>query len=102
MAYGIHVFRGTDWWNGTDNPITEEEMLKIEGVNPVDQFSANGQGGSMISINRKSMYSFNNINLLLHKGMLDISIRDDEAIYSIRQVANKLDAIIQGDEGEVY
>lgn len=32
MAYDIHVFRGTEWWNGTKEPITEEELLKLEEV----------------------------------------------------------------------
>ena len=32
MAYDIHIFRGKNWWEGTANPITAEELLSVEGV----------------------------------------------------------------------
>ena len=32
MAYDVHVFRGKNWWEGTDKPITEEEILAVAGA----------------------------------------------------------------------
>ena len=32
MAYTLHIFRGTEWTDGADDPITPEELLAVEGV----------------------------------------------------------------------
>lgn len=33
MAYDIYVFRGENWWDGASDPITPDELLKVEGIN---------------------------------------------------------------------
>lgn len=48
------------------------------------------------------MFSFNNAILILRKGILNVSIRNEDAIETVRPVADALGAVIQGDEGEYY
>lgn len=28
LAYDLHIFKGENWWSGTDRPITAEELLR--------------------------------------------------------------------------
>ena len=37
MAYTLHIFRGTEWTDGADEPITPEELLAVEGVSEFSQ-----------------------------------------------------------------
>ena len=39
MAYDVHIFRGRNWWEGTDKPITEEEILAVNGVKRISEVS---------------------------------------------------------------
>ena len=46
------------------------------------------------------MFSFDKAIIILRKGMLDVSISNEEAIEILRPIADALGAVIQGDEGE--
>ena len=93
MAYDIHIFRGNDWWKGTTDPITAEELLSVEGVKSANNVtSTNPQTGVEI----KEAY------VMLRKGMITVAARNEDAIEVVRPLAEALGAVIQGDEGEFY
>ena len=103
MAYDIHIFRGTNWWEETNEPIETEELLSIEGVENVDQISnINPQTGAEIKISDNDMFSYHEVTLRLKKGILTFATRSDDEIETVRPLADALKASIQGDEGEAY
>lgn len=103
MAYDVHVFRGKNWWEGTDKPITEEEILAVAGAKRLGEVSdVNPKNGVVVKVSGNDMFSFNNAVFRLTKGILNVSIRSEEAIETIRPLADALGAVIQGDEGEYY
>lgn len=103
MAYDIHVFRGENWWEGSSEPITPEELLKIDGVLKADNASStNPQTGMTIKIASDDMFTYNGVYVMLKRGIIKFSARNDESIENIRPLANALNAVIQGDEGEYY
>lgn len=103
MAYDIHIFRGKNWWEGTANPITAEELLSVEGVKCANSVtSTNQQTGVVIKVASDDLYSYKEAYVMLKKGMITVAARDENAIEEIRPLAEALRAVIQGDEGEFY
>lgn len=103
MAYNLYVFRGKNWWEGTTEPITAEELLAVSGVTSADKISStNPQTGAVISVSGDGMYSYKEAYLSLRKGMLTFAVRDESDAEIIRPVADALKAVIQGEEGEYY
>ena len=103
MAYDIYVFRGENWWEGSNEPITPDELLKIDRVLKADNVSStNPQTGMTVKITSNDMFTYNGVYVMLKKGILKFSAGNDESIETIRPLANALNAVIQGDEGEYY
>jgi hypothetical protein len=103
MAYDIHIFRGNDWWKGTTDPITAEELLSVEGVKSANNVtSTNPQTGVEIKVASDGLYSYKEAYVMLRKGMITVAARNEDAIEVVRPLAEALGAVIQGDEGEFY
>ncbi len=103
MAYDLHIFRGKDWWEGTNNPITAEELLSVKGVEGTNSVtSSNPQTGVEIKVAGDGLYSYKEAYVMLRKGMITVAARDENAVEVIRPLAEALGAVIQGDEGEFY
>ena len=59
MAYNLHIFRGTDWTDGADDPITADELLSIDGVEKFSQPPiTNPRTGLSMSMGMDNMYSY--------------------------------------------
>ena len=87
----------------TDKPITEEEILAVNGVKRISEVSnANPQNGTAIKISGNDMFSYNNAIFILRKGILNVSIRYEKEIEIFCPIADALGSVIQGDEGEYY
>ena len=103
MAYDLHIFRGANWWEGTNAPVTETELLSVSGVEKMGEISdVNPQSGVSIKMNANDMFSYNGAAIRLRKGMLTVAARNEDAVETIRPLAQALGAVIQGDEGEMY
>ena len=98
MAYDIHIFRGTDWEDGADKPITHEELLAVDGVEIADQSSE----GLSYSIGMADIYSYGEAMFILDDGMINIPCRSEDVPDKMRPLAEALGAVIQGDDGEYY
>ena len=103
LAYDLHIFRGENWWGGTDRPITAEELLSVEGVKTAGDIAAvSPLTGFSVAVPSLDMFSFGDVLLMLKKGMVTVSVRDEAAAELLRPIADALGALIQGDEGEFY
>lgn len=103
MAYNLHIFRGDSWWDETDEPITAEELLVVEGIKSADNISTtNPRTGIPLIVPNLDMYSFGDAIFMLEDGMITLAARNDDAAEIIRPLADALGAVIQGDEGEFY
>ena len=103
MAYTLHIFRGTEWTDGADEPITPEELLAVDGVSEFSQPAIkNPITGLMLSTGMDDMYSYDGNVFLLNDGMIEIACRNDGVDEIFRPLAEALGAVIQGDEGEFY
>ena len=103
MAYDIHIFRGTEWTDGADDPITEEELLAVDGVERfVQPAIVNPKTGLKMSMGADDMYTFGKAVFMLEDGMITVACRNEDVPEVMRPVAEALGAVIQGDEGEYY
>ncbi len=103
MAYNLHIFRGDDWMDGTDDPITAEELLAVKGVETFNNIPiTNPKTGISLSMASQDMFCFGEAVFMLTDGMITVAARNDDAAEILRPLADALDAVIQGDEGEYY
>ncbi|MBO7475171.1 MAG: hypothetical protein J6U00_14440 [Ruminococcus sp.] len=103
MAYNLHIFRGTDWTDGADDPITADELLSIDGVEKFSQPPiTNPRTGLSMSMGMNNMYSFGKAVFMLEDGMITVACRNEDVPDVMRPLAEALGAVIQGDEEEYY
>lgn len=103
MAYNLHIFRGTDWIDGADDPIAENELLSIDGV---EEFSrppiTDPRTGIKLSMGMDNMYTYGKALFMLEDGMITVACRNEDVPDVMRPLAETLGAVMQGDEGEYY
>ncbi|MCR5599796.1 MAG: hypothetical protein K6G33_03500 [Ruminococcus sp.] len=103
MAYTLHIFRGTEWTDGADDPITPEELLAVDGVSEFSQPPiTDPRTGLTLSTDMDNMYSYGDAIFMLDDGMIDVACRNDDVDEILRPLAEALGAVMQGDEGEFY
>ena len=104
MSYTLHIFRGTEWEDGADDPITAKELLAVDGIKPFNQPAIkNPKTGMVLSMGSSdNMFSYGEAVVMLNDGIIDVAARDEDVVETIRPLAQALDAVIQGDEGEYY
>lgn len=113
MAYDIHITKRNNWFDkGAD--VTLEEWSELIGVDPsleptekVEGKTKDGQKfefqlkGAQLA-KWKNPVSSDIVWLNYHDGEITISNPDDAIIKKAKELAGKLGAKVQGDEGEVY
>lgn len=103
MAYNLHIFRGTEWIDGTDEPITADELLSIDGVEEFSQPPiTDPKTGLSMSMGMDNMYSYGDAIFMLEDGMITVACRNENVPDIMRPLAEALGAVIQGDEDEYY
>jgi len=103
LAYHLHIFRGSNWWEGASNPITAEELLSVAGVAQADSISTTSpQTGIVLSMPNCNMFTYKEAFLMLKDGMIIAAARNEDTVETIHPLADTLGAVIQGDEGEFY
>lgn len=108
MSYMLHITRSENWVDGKENPITKEEIRanidkkfkiidKIETTNPVTKEKiVIGEDSLQWKRNGKKIY------MNIDEGNIDFPYIDDEMIEELKPLAERLNATIQGDDGEEY
>ena len=103
VAYDLHIFRGDNWWEDTEYPITCEELLSVEGVKRADGITAaDPRRGISLGVSGVDMFSFGEALFVLKKGIVTIAAQNEAAAETMRPAADALGAVIQGDDGEFY
>ncbi|OKQ00149.1 hypothetical protein [Paenibacillus sp. P46E] len=108
MSYNVHITRADHWTNSEAKPISIEEskdyfaakadfeyMNKLSHQTP---FGTLTMGGEFFVWNDKDV----KVPFRYYEGRITVSGADDFIIGRMKQVAQELDAIVQGDEGELY
>lgn len=113
MAYDIHIIKRNNWFDkGADISLKEwreviDEDPTLEPAKKVEGESKDGQKfefqlkGSQLAKWKNPV--FNDIVWLnYHDGEITISNPNDAIIKKAKELAGKLGAKVQGDEGEIY
>jgi hypothetical protein len=112
MGYDVHITRKKDWFDEDGPPITEDEWrayvasdleMIISGVAE----HTNPQGESIrlthpLLTEWRRHSSGSVVWFSYFEGNLTVKNPDDECIAKMRRVAARLQARVQGDEGEIY
>lgn len=113
MAYNIHIVKKDNWFEkGSD--ITLEEWAKLlhndPELVPVEKAEGMTKDGKPFELKMDNTHlakwqklDSNDVTWLsYHDGMIDISNPDDIVLEKAKDIAQKLGAKVQGDEGEMY
>lgn len=116
MGYDVHITRKQNWFDDDGPEITLQEWLDVAHSDPemrVDGYAeARTSDGSVIRTNDASMsvwvaYPQNGINgatawLWHSNGNVMAKNPDQDILRKMWSLAERLDALVQGDEGEFY
>ena len=114
MAYDIHISKTKEWFESEKLPISSNELLIIINSDPElvndtnDIKSTNPKTGEIIQINTRLSFKYINktINQEYWFHLIGDRIRfkhtDEIHIKKAKEIAGKLKAFVQGDEGEYY
>ncbi|MGC5325386.1 hypothetical protein [Brevibacillus sp. SYSU BS000544] len=80
MSYDLHITKADHWIFSDKNPITEEELEKVADL----------------------LETYRGIPFLYQDGRITLCRADERVIGLMIDIANRLDARVQGDEGEYY
>lgn len=117
MGYELHITRQENWFDEEDsNQISFDEWIKILDEDKemrLDNLAeATNANGESISVGSEGLcvwtkYSGNGMNgnyawFDYHRGNIDCKNPDNEIIRKMLDIAERLNAKVQGDEGEIY
>lgn len=80
MSYDLHITKANNWIESESHPITTDDMLKIAEL----------------------MEAYKGIPFILRKGRITLCGADDHVIGLMIEMAERIGAYVQGDEGEYY
>ncbi len=112
MGYDIHIHRRLTWTDG-DKDITTEEWNRLIDEDPELEHTEEVEiplDGGIFSyrLNNASLSKWTKFTtkevfwFTYHKGRITIKYNKEEVLLKAIEVAKKLNAKVQGDEGEVY
>lgn len=115
MAYSLHIIKSQYSWEANENPIKLEEWIELvktdsqmkmksefEGINPRTKEKI------IIKLRDTAVWLFKNENIeyevpfTYKKGAISVSHTDDNVIEKMKEIAEKLNGRVVGDEGEEY
>ncbi|MNI32511.1 hypothetical protein D3C73_864250 [compost metagenome] len=109
MSYNVHLTRAGSWTESESQPIALEEAKAYFAEQPDFEYSAtfsvNGPFGTMTIGGEFFLWSPEEEELIPFKytdGRITVSGADEYVIDRMKEIAAKLSAIVQGDEGEQY
>ncbi len=99
MGYDLHITRSEDFWADNDDaPITRDEWLAVASADP-DLFPMPENGNSFFAFgdreDPRSWFDW-------FEGDVFTKNPDRETLQKMLELAERLQARVQGDDGEVY
>jgi len=112
MGYDVHITRKTEWSDKDGPRITEDEWQVYVASDPEMVVTGSAEhttpNGETIRITHPLLTEWRHhssrtpVWFSYFEGNLCVKNPDDECLEKMRQVASRLQARVQGDEGEVY
>ncbi|MDP1797485.1 MAG: hypothetical protein Q8K78_08395 [Planctomycetaceae bacterium] len=100
MGWEVHATRATDWINSSENPITTEEWLRVVADDP--ELKIDDQNSPYFAVwsgpcsyPKGSWFDW-------HDGQIHTKNPDQAILGKLLEIAAKLGAVVQGDDGEIY
>jgi hypothetical protein len=100
MGWEVHATRATHWADSSEAPITTEEWLRIVAADP--ELNIDDQNGPYLAVwsgpcsyPEGSWFDWNN-------GQIHTKNPDRAILSKLLEIASKLEAVVQGDDGEIY
>jgi hypothetical protein len=101
MGYDLHITRRKYYWNEDGPGITEEEWKALVEADPELEFR-DGDNSLFATWSGKSEYPDPWFDYSAEYGAIDTKTPDKPIIAKMLDMAKKLNAKVQGDDGEVY
>jgi hypothetical protein len=112
MGYDVHITRAENWWDEDAPPISEDEWKSVVASDSSFEITGFAEAqtpkGEVIRIESPLLtvwYGHSSQSLVyfsFRRGHISCKNPDDEILQKMLQIAAKLDAKVQGDEGEIY
>jgi hypothetical protein len=99
MGYYLHITRKSDWWDDEGPDITSDEWLRVVDEDP--ELRLAGYNGAYFAI-WSGPLEYADPWLDWSRGQIDTKNPDPPLIRKMLQIASRLGAKVQGDDGEVY
>jgi len=80
MSYDIHITKASHWTLSAENPITDADLSKASNL----------------------LMDYKNVPFLFQDGRITLCGADDRILGLMIEIANKIGARVQGDDGEYY
>lgn len=111
MGYDIHITRADEWFDSEARPIAKEEWLALIEADPELQPAQPNADGSSLGYEMPGVAMWTAWSraaaedlpwIAYYEGRLMTKNPDREILRKLHQIAQALDAKVQGDEGEQY
>lgn len=116
MGYDVHITRAENWLDSEESPITLQDWQAYLNSDPefrLDGFAeTSNPQGEMIRIESQGLavwtkYSKHGVRGTMawfdwSEGQIVVKNPDEEILEKMRAVAKRLEALVQGDDGESY
>jgi fructose-1-phosphate kinase PfkB-like protein len=105
MSYSLHITKKTNFTDNSPEITTEEWEEVINGdtslcINKDNYIVMNGKKIPVVTW--KNAYTNDTLAMYLYEGNIEIDHSREHHISKLKEIANKLNAKVQGDDLEVY
>ncbi|MHC1682209.1 MAG: hypothetical protein AB6733_04585 [Clostridiaceae bacterium] len=110
MSYDLHITKAENWWESDKRPITKEEILSL--VNSEIGFRLENEveirnpisGEEIFILGEFIVWEKEGNELLFDytEGRITGGAHCNEDIEKLKYIAERLNAKVQGDDGEIY
>jgi hypothetical protein len=100
MGYDIHITRSPNWWDKTDRISHEEWRQVVESDPDLEPYDENDPDEDGYKLRERDFDNYVYYNESC--GTINMRPGFRESICKAVEIASKLGAVVQGDEGEFY
>jgi hypothetical protein len=104
MGYKLHITRSHDWWDDEPRKIVREEWERIVASDPDLKLYSESEAENRDPCYRLEIPDLDNAFYYSERtGTIDVGRGYfEDVLWKLLEIAAKLGAVVQGDEGEYY
>lgn len=104
MGYDLHITRAEHWFESKETPITSDEWLQLVEDDPDLEIDSpeNGNGPCFAYWTKHKTKHGDHPWFDWFNGEINTKWPDRETVGKMIEIAAKFDAVVQGDEDEIY